>query len=343
MKKATLKDIAKESGVSIKTVSRALNDYPDINRKTKARILEIAKKRDYSPNLLAKSLRDNKSYTIGYIISDTMNEFFWDVAYAIESEFKKYKYGILTSFSNNNPSVELEALKLLISRQVDGIILASIGSNCEFIREIIEKLNIPVVVIDNKVKGLKCNVVLHDNINGAYLLTKHLIEHGHKEIACISGPQNETSGKRRIEGYIKALQEFNLKTHDDFLKISDWTISGGYQAALQLFKAKQKKPAAVFICNSVMALGSLKALRELDLKVPQDVALVSFDSLNFIEATNPALTTLERSDYKIGEAAAKLLYENILDRDNSKKEVKEIYIETGLSIRESCGCKGRRY
>ena len=339
MKKVTLKDIAIESGFSIKTVSRAINDYPDIKKETKEKILEIVMKNDYRPNILAKSLRDRKSYTVGYIISDTMNEFFWDVAYAIENEFKKHNCGILTCFSNNDPDIELEALKLLISRQVDGIILAAIGSNCEYIHKIIEEFNIPVVVIDNKVKGLKCNVVLHDNINGSFLLTKHLLEHGHKDIACISGPINETSGKRRVEGFKKALNEFHIKPDNELIMVSDWTILGGYNSMKQLFKNRVKKPTAIFIGNSVMALGALKALRELKLRVPEDVALVSFDSLSFIEATNPPLTTLERSDYKIGQAAAKVLYEKIINKEN--KEIEEIYIETGLFIRESCGCKQR--
>ncbi|MHB1346561.1 MAG: LacI family DNA-binding transcriptional regulator [Candidatus Humimicrobiaceae bacterium] len=337
MKNIRLKDIAKEAGVSIKTVSRALNDYPDINKDTKKIILDLAKKYDYRPNILAKSLRDKKSYTIGYVISDTMNEFFWDVAFAIEKEFKKYNYGILTCFSNNDPKIEIEALKLLISRQIDGIILAAIGENNEFVREVIEKLNIPLVVIDNKIKGVKCNVVLHDNIKGSYLLTKHLIEHGHKDIACISGPFNETSGKRRIEGFRNALDEFRIKSNDNFLKISDWTMSGGYDSTMKIFENSGNKPTALFIGNSVMALGSLKALRELKFKVPEDVAIVSFDSLSFIEATNPPLTTLERSEYKIGETAAKILYENILNKED--KKIKEIYIEAKLHIRDSCGCK----
>jgi len=341
MSKATLKDIAKESGVSIKTVSRALNNYPDINKDTKVKILEIAKKYDYSPNLLAKSLRNNKSYTIGYIISDTMNEFFWNVAYAIENEFKKHNYGILTCFSNNDPEIEIEALKLLVSRQMDGIILAAIGRNCDFVREIIDKLEIPLVVIDNKIKGLKSNLVLHDNINGALLLTKHLIEHGYKDIACIAGSIGDTTGKKRLEGYMQALTSFNIPINKELIKVSNWEISGGYDSTIELFNSSKIKPRAIFVANSIMALGSLKALRELNLKVPEDVALVSFDNLSFIEATNPPLTTLEKSDNKIGETAAKILYENILNKEN--KEIKEIYIEAGLSIRESCGCKERRY
>jgi DNA-binding LacI/PurR family transcriptional regulator len=139
----------------------------------------------------------------------------------------------------------------------------------------------------------------------------------------------------------KALDEFNINTNDEFIKISDWKISGGYNSTIQLFRNSSKRPTAIFLGNSIMALGSLKALRELNLKVPEDVALVSFDSLSFIESTNPPLTTLEKSDNKIGETAAKILYENILNKEN--KEIKEIYIEAGLSVRESCGCMERRY
>lgn len=334
-KKIRLKDISDETGFSIKTVSRALNNHPDINKNTREKILKVAERFAYQPNLIAKSLRENKSYAIGYIVPDITNQFFGEVALAIESVFKKRGYSLLTSFTNVDKDKEIEALRILLSRQVDGIIVATIGTTGNYLKEIIEDFKIPIVVIDNKVKGYKTNIILHDNIKGAYLLTKHLIEHGNKNIACISGPLVETSGKRRLEGYKKALAEFNIDYNEKLVQFSNWKIDGGYDSTLKLFKGTHK-PTAIFVANSIMALGALKALRELELKVPKDVAIDSFDNLDFTSATNPPLTTLRSIEGEIGKVAAELLLKIIETQDIVNLE--EIYIDTELFIRKSCGC-----
>jgi len=333
--KICLKDIANETGFSVKTVSRALNNHPDINKDTKEKILEVAKKLDYQPNFFAKSLREKKAYAIGYIIPDITNQFFGEVALSIEKVFKKRNYSLLTSFTNGSANKEFEGLKFLISRQVDGIILATVGSTGDYLKEIVENFKIPIVVIDNRVKGYKTNIVLHDNVKGAYLLTKHLIQHCNKDVACISGPIKETSGKSRLEGYKKALSEFKIDYNEKLVQLSNWKIDGGYDSTLKLFKGAHK-PTAIFIANSIMALGTLKALRELGLQVPKDVAITSFDNLDFTSATNPPLTTLKSIESEIGKAAAKLLLKKIETQDIVN--AKEVYIDTELFIRKSCGC-----
>ncbi|MDD5659731.1 MAG: LacI family DNA-binding transcriptional regulator [Actinomycetota bacterium] len=339
MDKITLKEIAKIADCSIKTVSRALNDYPDINIDTKKKILKIVKDNNYTPNLIAKSLRSKKSYVVGYIISETMNEFFWNVAFAIEKELRKHNYSILTSFSDNNPELEAEALKLLVSRQVDGIILAAIGKRYKYVKEIIEQLKIPYVIVDSKIEGLKGNFVLHDNRNGAFLLTEHLIKHGYENIACIAGDTEEFTGKERLQGYLDALKKYDIPFNKELVRISNWKIRGGYDSTMNLFEDSKIKPRAIFISNSVMAMGTVKALREMKLSIPEEVALVSFDNLSFIESMSVPLTTLEKIDNKIGETAARMIYEKIIEKDN--KKIEEIHIKAGLVVRESCGCNER--
>jgi LacI family transcriptional regulator len=337
MARITLKDIAKETGYSIKTVSRALNDHIDISDKTKELILNVASKYSYQPNLLARSLRQRRAHIIGYVIPDITNEFFGDVALAIEDEFKKQGYCILTSFTDSIPEQEIESLKLLISRQVDGVILATVGTTGQFIQKMIENYKVPLVVIDNEVKGLRTNLVIHDNIRGAYLLTKHLIDHGHKTIACISGPLEEPAGEKRLDGYKKALKESGLRFSNNLVIISDWKIEGGYEATIELFQIKHDKFTAIFIANSVMALGCVKALRELKVKVPDEVAIVSFDHLRFTEALNPPLTTLQSIESEIGKRAAEMLLRKI--EDNDPVNIEEVLVGSELCIRESCGCK----
>jgi len=336
MKNKTLKDIAKEAGFSIKTISRVVNKHPDVSKKTRERIEKLIAKYGYTPDPLARGLRRNISNVVGYIVPDIVNEYFGAIAIEIEKVFKKYDYTVLLGFSDGDAEEEKNVIKLLISRRVAGIILASAGENIDIVEDIIKNLKIPLVIIDNKVKELKTNFVLHDNINGAYKLTHHLIEHGYKDIACVTGPLNETSGKKRLEGFKKALKESGIEINNELIKISDWKISGGYDSTLELFQKSRIKPRAIFLANSIMALGSLKALKELKLKVPEDLALVSFDNLSFTEATDPPLTTLQKASKRIGMKASEILYERI--KSGNLEKIDEIYISSDLCIRQSCGC-----
>lgn len=335
-KNLTLKDIASKTGFSTKTVSRAINDHPDISEETRKEILAVVKKYNYYPNMLARGLRKNKTCAIGYAVPEMTNQFFAEVCLSAENVFKKNGYSTLVSFTGDCPEDEITSLKLLISRKVDGIILGTAGENKAFLKEIIEHYEIPIVLIDNKVKGLKADVVLHDNIKGAYLLNKHLIMHGHKSIACITGPLNQTAGKGRLNGYKKALREVGIEINNNLIKIANWRIIDGYNFANELIESHTQKPTAIFASNAVMALGVLKALRKRKLKVPDDIALVSFDNLDFTEVIEPPLTTLSKVERKIGNTAAELLLDRI--KEKKVREVREIYIESKLCIRQSCGC-----
>lgn len=331
-----LKDIAAKTGFSTKTVSRALNDHPDVNEDTRKRILEVAKEYSYYPNLFARSLRTKKAFTIGYIVPDITSEFFGKVGIIIEKEFRRHGYSLLVSFTEESRQKEIESLKLLLSNRVDGIVLATVGTTGDFLKEVIEEYKIPVVVIDNRVKDFKTNLVLHDDINGAYLLTKHLVEHNHKRIACITGPLYETSGIERLDGYKKSLKESNIHIDDSLIKISNWRIDGGYKSTYDLMRVHAQKPTAIFIGNSVMALGVYKALKKMKLKIPDDVAVVAFDNFEFAEVLDPPLTTLNEVEKKIGKIVSQLLLKKI--ENNDIKNVSEFSVEGKLYKRKSCGC-----
>jgi len=332
----TLKSIASKTGFSVKTVSRAINDHPDISEETRKKILAVVKKCNYYPNLLARGLRKNRTCAIGYAVPEMTNQFFAEVGLAVENVFKKYGYSTLISFTGDCPEDEITSLKLLISRRVDGIILGTAGENEAFLKEVIKHYGIPIVLIDNKVKGLKVDVVLHDNVEGAYLLNKHLIMHGHKNIACITGPLNQTAGKGRLDGYKKALSEFGIRINNNLIKVANWRIIDGFNFANELIESHTRKPTAIFASNAVMALGVLKALRKRRLKVPDDMALVSFDNLDFTEAVEPPLTTLSKIERKIGCTAAELLFNRI--KEKNVRDVQEVYVEPELCVRQSCGC-----
>ncbi len=337
MKKAVnLKDIAWKTGYSIKTVSRAINNHPDVNENTRQKILSVAQEYSYYPNLLAKSLRLKKTFTIGYIVPDITNEFYGKVGIVIEKEFRRHGYSLLVSFTEESKENEINSLKLLLAKRVDGIILATVGTTADFLQEMINRHHIPVVVIDNKAEGIKTNTVLHDNIDGAYVLTRHLIEHGHRKIACVTGPLVETSGKERLEGYKKALMEYGIPIEVQFIMVSNWRVNGGFDATMELIQGRTQTPSAIFYANSQMALGAYKAFKKMNRRIPDDVAVVSFDNLDFADSIDPPLTTLGSVEDEVGRLASELLREIILNRDGDR--IREHLVKAGLCIRKSCGC-----
>ncbi len=335
--RVNLKHIAQKTGFSIKTVSRALNNHQDVNTNTRKKILEVARNCSYYPNLLAKSLRTNRTFTIGYIVPDITSEFFGRIGISIEKIFKSRGYSILVSFTEESREKEIDSLKLLLSHRVCGIVLATVGTTGEFLQNDVRQYGVPVVVIDNKVESTKTDCVLHENINGAYKLTEHLIQHGHRAIACVTGPLFETSGKERLQGFRNALADRGISVPSSYIRSADWKMDGGYRAASEIMSGKGEKPSAMFVGNSVMALGVLKAASELELRVPEDIALVSFDNLSFAEAISPPLTTLDSPEEKIAAISSELLLDRIDKGDVSG--AKEFYVEGNLCIRQSCGCR----
>ncbi len=333
----TLRDIAKIANVSPKTVSRVINEEHFVNEKTRMKIQRIIQELGYRPNYVARSLRKNKTNTIGYIIPDMANPFFGLVGRAIEKTLRKRGYSLIISTTRNTPHLEIETLNLLLSKKVDGIIFATIGETRDFLKKTLVPSKIPVVIIDNKIPELEYDTVLHDNVQGAFLLTRHLIEHGHRCISFIAGPLGQTSGQLRLEGYKRALEAENILFREELVRYGDWQIMSGYEATSDLIKSDTKFQA-LFAANSVMALGVLKAIRAHRLKVPRDIALVSFDDLDFAEVTEPPLTTIRSVESEIGQSAVKLLLARI-EKEKDSHPIQEILIPVSLNIRQSCGCE----
>lgn len=329
----TLKDIAEIAGVSIKTASRAMNDYPDIKKETKELILSIAKEHHYVPNIAAKSLRQNRSYSIGLVVPDLTNVFFGEVGMAIHNYFKKHGYSTLISFSEGQKSTEIESLDSLLAKQVDGIILATVGSTGSRLKTILKQKNIPLVVIDNVVNNLRTNIVLHDNQYNSYLLTRHLYDQGCRNIGLISGPLSETSGRRRYEGFLKAMHEVGLEVNSNHIVYGDWTIKSGRRATEQLLEQTGSTLDGIIAGNSLMAFGMYSVLNEHQLHIPNDIAVASFDDLEIVEALDPPLTTLSKVDSIIGELAAKRLYTLIKKPDD--QELLETLVKAELKVRRS--------
>ncbi len=337
MRKIRLVDIAKETGYSIKTVSRAIHNQDDIHPETKKAIMDVVNKYHYVPNPMAATLRTNKTQTIGYVVPDIINQFYGEVGLSIETFFREKKYSMLISFSDDTYEGEINALRVLLSKRVDGIILATAGTTGAFVKEILHEYHIPLTLIDNEFSDESTNAVLHDNIHGASILTQHLIEHNHRKIACITGLQHQTSGSERLKGYLEAMESSKLVVPNEFILHQDWSAEGGARAMNQILAMPEgQRPTALFVSNSLMALGCYKSLIRAGKRVPEDIALVSFDNLSYIESLEPPITTLSSTADAIGNEAAKLLYRCIGNKDY--QSVSRITVPGTVIKRRSCGC-----
>jgi LacI family transcriptional regulator len=332
----TLKSIAEESGFSIKTVSRAIHDHPDINAETRARIMEIVERHGYSPNWAAQSLRRQRTHTIGYVVPNLTNGFFGQIGIAIDAFFRRHHYSTLISFTSSNHDNEIESLKSLISKNVDGIIFAPVGHAGDYFNKVPWLSMKPLVIIDNSCDGIDATYVLHDNVRGAGLLVEHLVQHGHERIACVTGPVEESSGGERLRGYLEALERSGFEHEPSLIRVTNWEIWGGDVAIRDLFKDPSNRPTAVFFANSQLLLGGYKAFNELGLSIPRDVAVVSFDPPNVIDSLVPRPSTLVRSEEKIGSTAARLLLDLVTRGKSSRRRT--VRIRQELSLGASCGC-----
>ena len=332
----TLKDIAEKTGYSIKTVSRAIHNHADINAETRMKIMKIVEEHSFEPNWAAQSLRSRRTRTIGFVIPNLTNGYFGQIGMVIDTFFRKLGYTTLIGFTNNSYQNEIESLKLLISKNVDGIIFAPVGCTGGYFRDIPKLKTKPLIIIDNKCEGVDAHYVLHDNSRGVALLVDHLVRHGHRRIGAVVGPVEETSGAERLSGYREALERNGIGSDDSLVKISDWEINGGYRATIELFADRAKAPTAVFYANSQLILGGYKAFKEMNLSIPSNVAIVSFDAPIVSDALVPYPTTLGYFEEKIGTHAARLLYDIVQGKEDPLPH--EIRVESRLIPGQSCGC-----
>lgn len=334
-KNITLKDVAKLSGVSVPTVSRVVNEEKYISDEVKEKVLSAIKELNYTPQWTARSLRLKRTHTIGVIIPNVSDYFFGSIVLAVENYFRKKGYDIILFNTSNDEVIEERAIKLAISKRVEGIILATISKSEKKISSLISNFGIPIVVVDNKLNIKNIDQVLSDDIGGSYKLVEHLIKkHGYKDIACISGPLEESSSFEKLAGYKKALEENGLGINDKFIKVAYWKKSKAFEATRELFE-DSRKPEALYCMNANMLIGCLRYIIEKKIKIPEDLAIVTFDDYDFVSVVYPPVTSLKRIDIEMGTIAAQILYERI---EGSDEDYRIIRIDSDLVIRNSCGC-----
>ena len=311
----SIKDVAQEAGVSTATVSRVLANKSRVNAETRKRVSEAIQRLNYRPNLIARSLRVQKSAKIGLVVSDIRNPFFTAISRAVEDAAYEQGYSVLLCNTDENPEKEELYLNLLHDENVAGIIFSPTQKFSAGLKTY--KSAIPFVIIDRSVESKDVDMVLLDNVAAAYELTTHLIENRYRSFAGLFGNAS-TTGKERSLGFQKALQDHQLSPIA--IHFIAPRIKQGYEATMSLLAGNQK-PDAIFTSNSLLTAGVFQAIRDSKLNVPNDVALVGFDETTWGTLVDPPITIIAQPTEEIGRTATELLFQRITEPGRSPKTV----------------------
>ncbi len=343
----TIKDIAKELGISPSTVSRALKDHPDISVKTKKAVNELAEKLNYQPNVVALSLRQSKTNTIGVIIPELVHFFFSTVISGIEDVAYGAGYNIIITQSNESLQREVSDIKALFNSRVDGMLISISRetTNFDHIESTLSR-GVPMVFFDRVYNPEKNCTVIVDDKSGAKEATRHLIEQGCKRIAHLEGPPNLEITKQRLEGYLEALAEANLPVDKDLIvTCSLGTIDEGKIAAKQLLELPNP-PDGIFASNDPVAMGAIPAIKEKGLRIPEDIALIGFSNWFFSSMMDPPLSSVDQPGFEMGQEAARMLIDriekNAKGNDDEEFPPETKILKTRLVVRHSSLRKGKK-
>lgn len=330
---STLKDIAEKTGFSVSTVSRVLHDNTKkykISEETQVKVKSVAKEMGYRINTLARGLRLQKTFEIGVIVPDIANPFFSAVVKSLASELRKGGYNFIVYDTDEDISIERSAIKSLLEKRVDGLIIASVGQEFSHIRKVREA-NIPLVMIDRCFDFLDIDSVSVDNVKGSLYAVNHLIKEGHTRIAYIQGLPGTYANETRLQGYKEALDNAGITIDEHLIVGDDFRSLNGYLETKHLLKLPIP-PTAIFTAGDLIALGALEACRENGIRIPKDISLVTFDDPVFTSYLSPALTAIEQPITKMSEMAVAMLYRRMRNPDDERRKV---LLEPKLNTRNS--------
>lgn len=330
----TIKDIARELGISPSTVSRALNDNYEISEETKIAVREVAERMNYQPNSLALSLRSRKSNTIGVVIPEIVHFFFSTVISGIEDIAHSRGYNVIITQSNESLAREKENITTLFNSRVDGVLISISEETCDYKHiEALKENSVPLVFFDRIPPVKQTSSVTVNDFLGGYQATEHLLKRGYQRIAHLAGPSSLRIMKDRLAGYQKALEDARVP-YDEGLVIFDKASDAeqAFEACSKLFSLKD--PDAIFASNDVAAMGAVKAAERNGKNVPQDFGVVGFSNWQFTGFTNPTITTIGQPGYEIGQKATEILLKQIESNDDDQP-VESLKLETELIVRES--------
>jgi DNA-binding LacI/PurR family transcriptional regulator len=333
----TIIDVAREAKVSKTLVSRVLNNRKGVSQESKDRILKAMKDLNYRYNGLAKSMVLQKTDTIGVVLDSIRFSFYFDFIKGLESQSEEAGYNIIFASGSNDPDIKRRYIDFFTQGRVDGIIIYGSSMTDEIVIKELSKQNYPFVLIENEIAGFDINNVLVDNFGGAYKATEHLINSGFNDIMHFTGDLNTKKkiSMDRLNGYVKAMQDYGKLIKDGMIVISDFNEKSGYVNMKRLLDSGTK-PEAVFFGADLTAFGAIRSIYEAGLSVPRDIAVIGFDD-DIPESRDivfPPLSTVRQPMEQMGKTGVQVLTDNIKNSGNSKQK---ILLNTELVIRESSG------
>lgn len=325
----TIKDVARELGVSYSSISRALNGKEGVSEETRRRIVEAAERMGYQPNELARGLVNKVSNTVGVIIPDIMNPYFGEIVNGIIEAAKQKGYNIFLCTSGWDGKNEKEYLDALRKKRVDGIIIkpADYKTDMKY-----DTISTPLFVIDRQETGGYYNKIAVDNEMGGYIATRHLLERGYRHLAFIIGQEDNYSSSQRMAGAARALKEYGLELEKERIAEGWFTIEGGRKAAKKLFESGLEIDA-VFGINDLIALGVLQYCNETGRSVPEQVGVIGFDDISYAALPQIQLTTVHQPKHELGRLIFDTLYKEIKGAD--KSQLTKLRLEPQLVVRKT--------
>ncbi|MEX5664614.1 LacI family DNA-binding transcriptional regulator [Pseudomonas neuropathica] len=305
---ATIKDVAALAGISYTTVSHVVNNTRPVSQEVRLKVEAAIKSLDYVPSAVARSLKAKTTATIGLLVPNSLNPYFAELARGIEDYCERNGYCVILCNSDDNPDKQRSYLRVLLEKRIDGLIVASAGGDSGLAQGL-AGVKTPMVIVDRGLDGVDADLVRIDHEYGAYLATRHLLELGHRDIATIGGPASTSVAQMRLAGYCRALKEAGIDVRQERMLESDFTSTGGYNAAAILLESNP--PSAIFAGNDMIGIGVLRAAAERNVRVPSELSVIGFDDIQMSRYVYPALTTVGQSILQLGEMAAEVLLRRI--------------------------------
>ncbi|MCX4825045.1 LacI family transcriptional regulator [Streptomyces sp. NBC_01142] len=327
---ASIKDVAAAAGVSVATVSRALNDHPSVSPEARARVHAAAAALGYRPNAVARSLRTHQTHTLGLVISDVLNPYFTALARAVEEEARALGYSVIIGNADERPELQDHHIRTLLDRRIDGLLVSPTDRGSPLILDAV-RAGTPMVFVDRWIPGVDVPVVRADGRAAVRDLVTHLLGLGHRRLAIIAGPAATTTGRERVDAFRAALFEQGVALPDAYIGQGDFQAESGRRAT-ERFLDLAEPPDAVFAADNLMALGALDTIRARGLSVPRDIALAAFDDIPWFVHTDPPITAIAQPTNELGRAAVRALAELIAGR-----VPESVTLPARLVVRRSCG------
>lgn len=334
---ATIRQIAEKAGVSTATVSHVMNNTRFVSDAVRRRVQQAVDELGYTPNTLARSLRASHSATIGLIAPNIANPFFAEMARGVQKAVAGQGYSVIIASSDRNLEHEISTTRMLLARQVDGIIFASSWDSSDMAHiQLALARSTAVLFFDRQTFNLPVDTIGGDNFTGGRMAGEYLLHLGHRRLACIAGIPQKTPNAERATGFLQAANLAGIPSSSVPILRADFDLEGGYQAALKLLQSSQK-PTGLFACNDLMALGAMRAALSLGIRVPEELSIIGFDNLDIAQYANPPLTTIDHRAELLGNRAAEIILNRIHHPDLPPQHET---IELKLLVRQSTAPPG---